>query len=204
MTIFTIGHSNHPLETFIALLRQHAIACLCDVRSAPASRYNPQFHKNSLASVLPEHGMEYLFLGKELGARSADPGCYVDGKVRYDRLAATPLFQDGLERVQRESGLRRVALMCAEKDPLDCHRGILIARRLVELGCDVQHILADGALEPHGVAIRRLRRHLGLGDADLFCSDEELEASAYERQGNRVAYQAVEEDNPMRFGGEDA
>ncbi|MFA6240974.1 MAG: DUF488 domain-containing protein [Candidatus Hydrogenedentales bacterium] len=198
-TVFTIGHSNHPLEAFIALLQQHAIACLCDVRSAPVSKYNPQFHRNSLVAALPEHGIAYLFLGKELGARSNDPECYVDGKVQYDRLAATPLFGQGLERVLQEAATRRIALMCAEKDPLDCHRTILVSRRLVERGCEVQHILADGALEPHAEAVRRLRRQLGIADADLFFSDEELDAAAYDKQGNRVAYQTTEDETAMRF-----
>ena len=108
-TVFTIGHSTHPQERFIALLRQHGITALCDVRSKPYSRMNPQFNREELNEVLLAQGIEYRFLGKELGARSDDPNCYENGKVQYDRLAETELFKYGLKRVLRGMRPRLIA-----------------------------------------------------------------------------------------------
>jgi uncharacterized protein (DUF488 family) len=192
-SLFTIGHSTHPQERFIALLRQHGITAVCDVRSKPYSRMNPQFNREELKEALLAQGVEYRFLGKELGARSDDPNCYENGKVQYDRLAETELFKYGLKRVLR--GMRddfRIALMCAEKEPLECHRTILVARHLVALGVTVEHILADGSLENHDAALSRLARMINLREPDLVHSREQLIADAYRKQGERIAYEAVE------------
>jgi uncharacterized protein (DUF488 family) len=190
-TVFTIGHSTHSQERFIALLRQHGVTALCDVRSKPFSRLNPQFNLDELKKVLPEHGTKYLFLGKELGARSDDPACYERGKVQYDRLARTELFQQGLARIQdgMSKGFR-IALMCAEKEPLECHRTILVARHLAALGIEVQHIHANGNLESHSDALHRLAQMVDVPEQDIFRrSPEELEDDAYRRQENRIAYE---------------
>lgn len=187
--IFTIGHSTHPQERFIELLRRHRITALCDVRSKPYSRMNPQFNRAELERALLAHGIAYRFLGKELGARSDNPACYEGGKVQYARLAETELFRRGLRRVLR--GLKekfQLALMCAEKEPLECHRTILVARHLVALGLKVEHIHADGRLESHSAALSRLARLLGLPEDDMFQSPEELLADAYRRQEGRIAY----------------
>jgi uncharacterized protein (DUF488 family) len=150
---------------------------------------NPQFNRDALKDILPEFGMKYLFLGKELGARSDDPSCYEGGKVQYDRLARTDLFQRGLRRIRE--GIRKgfkIALMCAEKEPLDCHRTILVARHLAAPGIDVQHILANGKLESHADALRRLSRLVGVPEGDLYSSPEDLQADAYRRQEQRIAF----------------
>lgn len=189
-TIFTIGHSTHPRERFIALLRQHGITALCDVRSRPYSRMNPQFNREELKESLRAWHTRYVFLGKELGARSEDAACYENGKVRYDRLAQTDLFRRGLQRVQKGMKNYRLALMCAEKEPIECHRTILVARYLVSLGCDVQHIHADGRLESHADILSRLVNMLNLQEDDMFQSREELLALAYRRQEERIAYDA--------------
>src|SRR5580704_10880407 len=98
-TVFTIGHSTHEQGHFIDLLGQHGITALCDVRSKPYSRMNPQFNREELEQALLAHDIAYRFLGKELGARSDDPACYEEGKVQYTRLAQTELFRHGLKRV---------------------------------------------------------------------------------------------------------
>ncbi len=116
--IFTIGHSTHSAEVFLALLRQHGVEAVADVRSSPFSRFNPQFNREPLEQFLKANGIWYVFLGKELGARSEDRSCYLDGRVQYGRLAQTALFQSGLDRVQQGAARYRVALMCAEKEPL--------------------------------------------------------------------------------------
>ena len=190
--VFTIGHSTHSQERFIALLRDYGITALCDVRSYPYSRVNPQFNRDELKALLQNSGIKYVFLGKELGARSDDPTCYEGGRVKYDRLGRTDLFQTGLERVQRGMRRYRLALMCAEKEPLQCHRAILVARHLTGRGIEVQHILADGRLESHRDALRRLMRMFNSSDHDIFRSREEILADAYHRQELRIAYDVSE------------
>lgn len=195
--LYTIGHSTHSLERFTALLKQHGITALCDVRSKPYSRMNPQFNREPLKWSLQENGIAYVFLGRELGARSEAPSCYVRGKVQYDRLAQSQLFQKGLDRVR--IGMRgfHLALMCAEKDPLECHRTILVARHLDTLQIAIEHIMEDGSLESHGKALSRLLCQLHLPEQDLFRSRKDMIEEAYRIQGERIAYNKGEDS----FGG---
>jgi len=188
-TIYTIGYSNHPLERFIALLHQHGVDLLCDVRSDPYSRINPQFNRESLKAALWKVQVTYVFLGKELGARSEDPSCYSNGKVQYEYLAQTALFREGIESLMQRMQDSHLVLMCAEKDPLDCHRTILIARHLDKLGIVIKHILADGSLETHRQVEVRLLRQLKIPESDdLFLTNETVIDDAYKTQGHRIAY----------------
>lgn len=186
--VFTIGHSTHPADEFVRLVSAHGVTAVADVRSHPYSRWNPQFNRETLKETLAEHGIVYVFLGTELGARSDDPACYVDGKLQYDLLAQTPLFQRGLERVYEGAQHFKIALMCAEKEPLECHRTILVSRHLVKLGFSVDHIHADGSLENHADAMERLREQLSLSSHDLFRSHSDIIEEAYRIQGERIAY----------------
>ena len=131
-SLFTVGHSNHSPEAFTGLLLRHGVEEVFDVRSSPYSRYTPQFNQGDLTGILSragETGIEYTFLGAELGGRPADRSCYdADGRVLYERLADTDLFDDGIRRIVRAADERRAVLMCSEKEPLDCHRALLIAR----------------------------------------------------------------------------
>ena len=192
LEVFTIGHSTQPLEKFVALLRRHEISAIGDVRSAPYSRHNPQFNRESLCASLKQELVSYVFLGKELGARSEDECCYVHNKVSYQRLAETYLFKDGIKRVIDGARKYRIALMCAEKDPLDCHRTILVSRELVRGGVKVTHILWNGALEAHDEAISRLVGRLRIGDEDMFRPRETVVALAYQMQGQLIAYDRSE------------
>jgi uncharacterized protein (DUF488 family) len=187
--IHTIGHSNHPIERFLGLLQRHGITALADVRSTPYSRFNPQFRREALQEALAAGGIQYVFLGEELGARSRDPSCYdAGGRVSYAKLAATDLFRKGIQRLETGSRDFRISLMCAEREPLECHRTILVSRELVREGIEVTHILADGSLEEHGHAIERLVESLELPGTDLFTSPEGMVERAYEMQGERIAY----------------
>jgi uncharacterized protein (DUF488 family) len=186
--IYTIGHSKHPIERFTALLQQHGIEALADVRSTPYSRFNPQFNREKLQAALAGVGIRYVFLGEELGARSKDPACYEDGRVSYAKLAASELFRTGIDRLLTGMREHRIALMCAEREPLDCHRTILVARELEKSGVSVTHILDDGSLEPHRHALERLAADLEIVGIDLFRSPDELLEEAYEKQGARIAY----------------
>lgn len=188
-TLYTIGHSNHNIVAFIDLLRLYDITALGDVRSYPYSRYVPQFSRDALKTLLAEAGITYVFLGKELGARSPNPACYRQGKVQYDRLALEPSFADGLNRIRQGMDRFCLALMCAEKDPLDCHRALLVARRLYEAGIAVSHIRADGPLESHQDMESRLLALCKLPEGDMFKGRDEFLIEAYAIQGERVAYQ---------------
>jgi uncharacterized protein (DUF488 family) len=173
----------------MAILRANGITAIADVRSAPFSRFNPQFNKQEIKTSLASNGIRYVFLGAELGARSSDPSCYVDGKVQYERIAETPEFASGIARVMEGAKTHRVALMCAEKEPLDCHRTILVSRELVDRGIEVGHILADTSVEPHDQTVTRLLDTFGMSGHDMFRTREQILEDAYSRQASRIAYQ---------------
>jgi uncharacterized protein (DUF488 family) len=194
--VFTIGHSTHSAEAFLALLRLHDVEAVADVRSSPFSRFNPQFNRDPLEQLLKANGIRYVFLGKELGARSDDRSCYDHGRVQYSRLAQTALFRSGIDRVLQGAAKYRVALMCAEKEPLECHRTLLVAKALAARGQRVLHIHADGHLETHEAAMERLLKMTGVPDEDMFLSKEELLAKALARQEEQVAY-VEEAHEPM-------
>ena len=194
-TVYTVGHSTHTMDRFLGLLIPHGITAIADVRSQPYSRFNPQFNREDLKRDLWAKGISYAFLGKELGARSDDEYCYEDNKVQYDLIARTKLFQAGLGRVETGSAKYRLALLCAEKEPLDCHRTILVARHLIERGGSVEHILANGKAEPHADTMRRLTRKLGLAEDHLFQSREAVLLKSYEEQGSRIAYTRAEQSS---------
>lgn len=188
-TLYTIGHSSHDIATFISMLRRSGVTALVDVRSHPYSRYVPQYSHEALKASLADSGIAYVFLGKELGARSDNPTCYIHGKVQYDRLAKEPCFAEGLKRVIQGMERYDIALMCAEKDPLDCHRALLVARKLSEKGVAVSHIHANGFLEPQQAMESRLLALCKLPEGDMFKSREEFVSEAYAIQSDRVAYQ---------------
>ncbi len=184
--IYTVGHSNHPIERFIALLQPHGITAVADVRSTPYSRFNPQFRREKLQATLAAAGIQYVFLGEELGARSQDPAVYdEDGRVSYTLLAKTAVFRRGITRLKTGMADHRIAIMCAEREPLDCHRTILVSRELVREGVPVTHILPDASLELHDHAMQRLVASLKLPEADLFGDPVER---ALDLQGSKMGY----------------
>src|SRR4051812_26369658 len=126
--LFTIGHSTHTAEKFLDLLRIHRIEAIGDVRSSPFSAWTPQFNRPALEASLRAASVQYVFLGDELGARRAEREVYLGGVARYERIAKVAAFQSGLDRVRKGAQKYRLALMCAEKDPLECHRTILVCR----------------------------------------------------------------------------
>jgi uncharacterized protein (DUF488 family) len=186
--VFTIGHSTHPIEQFIQLLKQHGITTVADVRSSPYSRYQPHFGREILTKLLRDSGIKYVFLGEELGGRGADRSVYEGGRVQYRRLAGTSAFRSGLERIRAGSQTHRIALMCAEGEPLACHRTILLARELEGIGITVAHIHPDGHLETHKDTIQRLLKEFGLEQPDFFSTPEERLEEAYSKQEERIAY----------------
>ncbi len=187
--IYTIGHSNHQWRKLLNLLQTHGIGAVCDVRSRPYSRFNPQFNREPMRDALKAERIAYIYLGGELGGRPEDEGCYENGQVRYDRGARSENFRQGLARLQKGRETHRLALMCAEKDPLDCHRMLLVSRQLAEDGIPVLHILATGKLETQEQALERLLTRLAIPAGDLLRSRDEAILAAYSAQAGKVAYQ---------------
>lgn len=152
--LLTIGHSNHEFDHFVALLREARIEVVADVRSWPHSRHVEWADVGSLPGLLREHGHRYVFLGAELGGRPDDPDCYdSDDHVLYGHVARLASFGAGIERLRVGAAHYRVAVMCSEEDPAHCHRRLLVAKVLMELGDVVMHVRGDGRIEPErGVA----------------------------------------------------
>jgi len=184
--LFTIGHSTHDFAKFLGLLKQHEIEVVADVRSRPFSRF-PWFCGPTLKKELKANGCRYLFLGDELGARRVERECYIGPRADYELIARTAAFQAGIERVREGVMKFRVALMCAEKDPLDCHRTVLVCRHAKEFA-EILHIHADGHLESHEAAeIRMMSRYVS-PEGDMFRSQIELLNEAYKRRGEEINY----------------
>ncbi len=145
--LWSIGHSNGTIEHFVELLRQHHIAVLADVRTAPYSRHWQQFNKETLERSLRAARIEYVYLGRELGGKPEDSSLRgPHGLPDYDAIAATPLYKAGLERLKALGVQRRTAFMCSEGDPAHCHRERLVARSLRAQDWTVRHILQDGTI----------------------------------------------------------
>lgn len=198
-TLFTIGHSNHELPRLVELQRQHRVDVVADVRSQPYSARLPQFNKELLERGLEEMGLQYVFLGRELGARRDEMECYLEGQARYDLVAKTIAFANGLQRVRKGLEKYSVALLCAEKDPLTCHRTILVCRHLRGFGFPIQHIHEDGHLESHENAEERLLEITGDAEPFLFSMRQEQIERAYDRQGLKIAFRQDAPDPESQF-----
>jgi len=196
----SIGHSNIPAERFVALLRANGVNAIADVRSTPASRFCPWFSAKNLAPLLAREGIAYLPYGDTLGGRPREAKLYFEGVADYEAMARQPDFVAGLDRLlaaaapSRAGG--RICLMCAEREPLDCHRCLLVARALAARGFTIGHILHDGAIEPHATTEQRLLQ-LDREGGDLFVTGdllttrlEERLAAAYRHRARAVAYRA--------------
>jgi len=142
--LFSVGHSNHDFDTFAALLHASGIEVLADVRSQPWSRFNTAYRRENLQEHLRAAGIGYIYMGDALGGRPHDPGVYRDGRVDYAAVARSPTFIAGLDRLITTAQAHRVAMMCAERAPSDCHRSRLIGHNLLPRGVDVRHLLAEG------------------------------------------------------------
>lgn len=220
MKIFTIGHSNHTIETFIELLHQHQVTALADVRSSPYSRRFPQFNQSALKTALKTANIAYVTLGDKLGARPRDRDCYINGMARYDLIAATEAFKIGLNRLIQGSEKYQISLMCAEQDPIVCHRAILICPHLKNAGLEIYHIHKNGDLESNEDLENRVLKHNNLYKLSKLSADlqshvkqlslfdvqpiqtlekplsrAELVEKAYQLQSEKVAYTETTDDD---------
>jgi len=173
--IYTIGHSNHSIETFLDLLKQHTIEVLIDTRSFPFSRYSPHFNKDSLKASLEISNIKYGYYGRQLGGRPEDEDYYDErGHVDYAKMARSFLFNEGLERLLSGIERFRTAILCSEENPSVCHRRLLVSRALYENGIEVYHIRGDGSID---------------SEAELLAKEAKLEIERQERaaEKDRVA-----------------
>lgn len=195
--LYSIGHSSQTQEEFLALLMQHGINCIVDVRSVPASKYTPQFNQETLKWFLKSHDIQYLHFGDEFGARRTD--CLDEhGQVNFERAVKTPNFQQGVIRLM--TGLKKgyqIALMCSEADPLECHRFSMVSRYFYDQGVDVQHIMKDGILASHASLEKEMinqflhSRKYHLPEIDLLFgsySEEEQRKDAYRLKNKEIGY----------------
>lgn len=176
--IKTIGHSNHPIGRFVDLLKAGGVEAVVDVRSAPYSRRFPQFGRERLAQALSAAGILYRYEGAALGGKPKDG-------ADYDTLAARPEFRAALDRLVAGAADTTLCLMCAEKEPLDCHRAVLVSRRLAERGVEIEHLLADGKRKPHVLLEAELLAASDKGIPDLFTTADDRSqrlASAYQKR----------------------
>ena len=187
-TLFTIGHSNHTLDKFIGLLKQHNITAIADVRSIPFSRFNPHFNREALEVSLRRANISYVHMGQQLGARRDEPECFVGKQANYELVAQLPSFRAGIDRLLAGSQHQRIALMCAEKDPITCHRTVLITRAFRHAAITVAHILDSGQLESAAAAEERMMDATKTPRADLFQSKEDLINAAYTKLGAQLAW----------------
>lgn len=191
--IHTIGHSNHEFDDFLELLRLHGVTAIADVRSHPLSRRFPQYNKTEIKSRLRGTGIRYVFLGEALGARPSDVTCYVKGVVDFNKIRATKLFSDAIASLRRGAQDYRICLMCAERDPSDCHRTWLVAQTLHDAGATIRHILADGLALSHDALLRRAAG-VDSGTSSLFGDDAEVLTATARRESARVAYCLVDQE----------
>lgn len=195
----TIGHSTLSYEVFSDLLKKHGVTAIADVRSSPVSRHFPQFNRPTLKNRLKEDSIAYVFLGAELGGRPKDRALYSEGVADYEKMAGTKDFQTGIARVIEGAINYRIALMCSEQDPLDCHRCLLVSRSLKSRCVAVQHILPNGRLLSHDEIEDQLLKQLDK-TIGLFESRDDSLQRAYRKRAMKIAYRAGSEsqsDNPV-------
>lgn len=201
-TIYTIGHSTQTVDEFIGRLRMNNIDCVVDVRSTPYSQYASQFNERDIKNALKNNGIQYIYMGKEFGARRENPDLYDEhGRLDFEKTIKDIDFIEGIKRI--EKGLHNgfsIAFMCTEKDPQDCHRCILVARAVQDkLEAEVENILIDGSLRKQSEIEQDLiekyfpnRSQISLFESDNM-TEEEYIKEAYRRKGKEIAYQLEEQ-----------
>ena len=188
--IYTIGYSAFEIEAFISTLKQYHITAVSDVRSSPYSKFKPDYNRELLSRTLKEFGIQYVFLGDYLGARFEDKSVYVNRTVDFNTAKNLACFKHGVNRLIEGSKKYTIALLCAEKDPIECHRSILIAKNISKI-FNVFHILADSSIESHKQLEQRLEKRFGLDQAVLFGDTLKM---AYDKQASKIAYAEVHDD----------
>lgn len=195
--LYTIGHTNHSHEEFLKLLKQHSITYLLDVRSTPYSQYTCQFNKDVISEALVANGIKYYYMGKFFGARPDDKSLYTsDNYLDFEKMRSSELFKKGLDNVMKglDEG-NNIVLMCTEKDPMDCHRAIMVSRGFALKGIEVNHILPDGKLQSQKELDERLlnlyysdRNQISFLSNISEIPEEDLLVEAYKKRNAEIGY----------------
>lgn len=190
---YTIGHSNHPIENFIQTLKNFQIQCIIDVRTIPISNYMPHFNRENLETWLEREGIEYKYLGNMIGGRYTDPDLLDNqGSVDYEKVEKRSIFQAGIDQVcQIIIDGKPTALMCSEKDPLDCHRFVLISKALAKKGVSIDHIVFEGTKDPQGKPVGTLVSNNDLEKKlrEIYKSHNDIDNEMlYRRRNKEVAF----------------
>jgi len=188
LEVWTIGHSTQSYESFLERLRGVQITAIADVRSSPYSRHLPHFNRDILRDELRADHIAYVFMGEELGGRPKGKQFYCDGVADYEKMARADAFASGLNRVIEGARKYKIALMCSEQHPLDCHRCLLVGRALAQQRVNVRHILSDGGVIRHKEIEEQLLDMTGKTGDDFFESHDNRLATAYRRRSMKVAY----------------
>lgn len=186
--VLTIGHSTLDYEQFAARLNAAGVTAIADVRTSPFSRNFAHFNRDVLKDALARDGLAYVFLGKELGGRPRGDEYYTDGIADYEKMAKSDMFRKGLERVEQGARKYRIAMMCSERSPLDCHRCLLVGRALAERGVTVRHLLPDGETVAQSEIEKQLLAMAGKHHDDMFASPAERLNDAYRERARKVAF----------------
>jgi len=186
--IYTIGYSCFSIDAFVNILKKHQINAVVDVRSVPYSQFKPIFNRETLINYLKKENIIYVFLGDNCGARIDAPECYINGKADYKLISKHSKFQKGIIRLRDGIQKYQIALMCAEKDPISCHRTILICRNLRLNDIQILHLLCNGTIEDHKVTEKRLMKLYNLDQPNLFLTEAQRLEEAYNLQGEKIAY----------------
>lgn len=202
LEILTIGHSSLTYEGFLDLLRGASITAVADVRTAPYSRHFPHFNREAIRDGLRLDGIAYVFLGDELGGRPSTKHLYCNGVADYEEMAQTANFKKGLLRLTSGANKYRIAMMCSEHDPVECHRCLLVGRALHEQGVGVKHILADRKIVDQTDIEKRLIEWAGRSERDFFETEEKQRATAYRTQASKVAYTERSDNNAKPIAAE--
>jgi len=183
--LFTIGYAAHTKESFIDTLNLHRITALADVRASPYSSFKPEFNQEPLKYFLLKNGIAYVPLGDQCGVSISNREGGTPNKSLFQAIAINKKFKKGLERIENGLQKHRIVLMCAENDPLNCHRFFLICRHLPS-NIQIRHILEDGSIEEHEKTKERLLKISELDQPDLFRSREERFDMAYAIQEEKI------------------
>lgn len=186
--VLSIGHSNLASDVFLGRLSDADVTAVADVRSAPFSRHFPHYNRDALKETLSRVGIAYVFLGEELGGRPTQPSGFTNGVADYEKMAVSEAFQRGLDRLCAGSRTHRIAMMCSERDPMDCHRCLMVGRALAERGVAVEHIVGQGETITQKEIEASLLALSGKDHWDMFATDSERLSDAYRARARKVAF----------------
>lgn len=195
-TLFSIGHSQHKIDYFLSMLKKHRIDYILDVRSVPYSQYAMDYNKENIKNILEKNGIGYAFMGNFFGARPKNSSLYFpNGYLNFERVENSVEFKMGFDNVVKgvKNGYR-IAFMCTEKDPIECHRAILVSYAFYKAGYSIKHIMSDNTIQTQQDINKRLldmyypdRNQLSLFESDNL-SEEQYLVQAYKKQNEKIGY----------------